>query len=89
MINLRDIDIENSGEDCMYNYDTLTIYDSNMEDPSRQIAQFCGHDYDTPLSLRSSGTDMLVLFKTDSSVVFRGYEAEFHFVPGEHVLIHF
>ena len=86
-ITFRDINIENCGEDCIYNWDTLTIYDCNIEDPNRQIAHFCGQNYDTPISLKSSGTNMLVLFKTDLSIVLRGYEVEFYFVPGKYILI--
>lgn len=84
LIYLRDIQLEDggdSGDTCRFDWDYLAVYDSDTEE--NQIARYCGFDYDTPISLRSTGSNMLLVFKSDAGVTMAGYEAAFYFVPGK------
>ena len=83
LLYLREIDLEDSGEDCRFNWDILTVYDGSMEDENKIRGRYCGSNYNTPISIRSSGTDMLVVFKSDAAIALSGFEAAFYFVPGK------
>eukprot|EP00795_Rhopilema_esculentum_P000986 gene986-10759_t len=54
-------------------YDNVRIYDGTTEN-NRLIAQYCGSD-GLPVAVRSSGRYMLVVFRSDSRYVMRGFNA--------------
>ena len=54
-------------------YDNLKIYDGSSEQ-ERLLATYCGNDA-LPLPVRSSGRNMLVVFKSDSGTVMKGFNA--------------
>lgn len=54
-------------------YDNVKIYDGKTED-DRLIAQYCGDD-GLPLPVRSSGRYMLVVFRSDSRLAMKGFNA--------------
>ena len=72
---LEDFELEYDDIDCSGDFDTLSIYDSDTEDETRLIGRFCGTNYES--YVRSSGPNMLLVFKTDLSLTTKGYMATY------------
>ena len=54
-------------------YDNVKIYDGKTTN-DRLIAKYCGYD-DIPVPVRSSGRHMLIVFRSDSKLVMKGFNA--------------
>ena len=75
---LEDFELENDiNIHCSNDFDTLSIYDSDVEDEARLIGRFCGTNYES--YVRSSGPNMLLVFKSDLYLNMRGYMATYSF----------
>lgn len=61
-------------------FDSLSIYDSNVPDENALIGSYCGSDI--PDVFLSSNTSMLLVFESDLSASFRGFEALYEFQTG-------
>ena len=58
----------------------MIVYDSDTDDPTKLIGIYCSsviEDY-----FLSSGRSLYVVFKTDTSLTARGFDAAFYFIPG-------
>ena len=52
-------------------YDAVDLYDGETATPSAQLASFCGSDL--PPSVTSTGSKMLVVFRSDIALTARGF----------------
>ena len=77
-ISIRDFFLE-SESTC--NFDSLTVYDSNTDDPNKLLGFFCGSEI--PDYFLSSGRSLYVVFRSDLSVTEKGFDAAFYFIPGK------
>ena len=65
-------------DDC--SFDSLSIYDSNVPDENFLIGSYCGSDI--PDVFLSSNTSMLLVFESDLSASYRGFESLYEFQTG-------
>ncbi len=67
-------------------YDELTVMEGNPMLGSTMLGRFCG-DNVIPPPLSSSGPYMVVTFRSDSAMVYKGFNATFEFTNalGEHI----
>ena len=78
----RDFSLElDTSPSCSADYDTVRIYDSNTADEENLIAVLCGENLNEEAYI-TTGRNMLVVFKSDTSVNARGFDATFDSVPG-------
>ncbi|KAH9509854.1 hypothetical protein Btru_045434 [Bulinus truncatus] len=71
LLSFSDLKIEES-TNCAYDY--IKVLDGNSLQ-SQSLGQFCGNNL--PVSLRSRGSYMYILFKSDDSIAGRGFNAQF------------
>ena len=73
MIHLRfsEFHLEGSG---VCNYDSVTLYDG-VDTSARVIAKLCGSSM--PDVQQSTGSSMTLRFKTDDSVAYKGFHAQY------------
>ena len=67
-------------------YDSLAVYDGSGPD-SRLYQEYCG--YRSPFTIRSTGNEFYLIFKTDESVTFGGFEAELDFIDSKTFFLQF
>ena len=61
-------------------YDSLTIFDGASSNDTL-IGRYCGADL--PKEILSTGPDLLMVFVTDGTSPFDGYEAEYMIIDGK------
>ena len=83
LLRIRDFSLEpDSSPNCRADFDHLSLYDSNAPDEDALITRLCGENLiDT--AFVSTGQNMLAVFKSDSSINRRGFDAVFYSVPGK------
>ncbi len=82
LLTILDFNIEWDGGkkgECPKNKDTLRIYDG-MDNSSTLVGEYCGTSIDK--TLRSTGPYFYVVFKTDSSVRYKGFKASYEIGRG-------
>ena len=80
-LEIQDFQLEDDNQGCVQDWDTLSIYDSDEEDPDKLIGIYCGSSI--PGFFESTGTRLYMVFKSDSSITRRGYHALFEFRDGK------
>ena len=65
---------------CANRYDTLSVYDSDREDPDRLIGVYCG--VAIPRTFLSTGQNMYLVLKSDGSITSRGFDFGYYFLEG-------
>ena len=61
-------------------FDRVNVYDSSDVDEEMLLGSYCGDNI--PKYVVSSNTSLLVVFETDDSSNFRGFEGLFEFISG-------
>ena len=77
ILTMFDFKIED-GVDC--EYDSFSVYNSATVDEDKLLGVYCG--VSIPTYFVSTGQDLLVVFKTDMDVNYRGFLAQYEFVEG-------
>ena len=78
---MRDFQLEGGGVNCLNDWDYMEVFDGEDDVNSPLIGRFCGSNL-APQFFRSTGQSLYVVFKSDGSVNFPGFEAAFYHVPG-------
>ena len=77
LLTILDFELEDS---VTCRYDSLSLYDGTEADELRLLGEYCG--VTIPTFVTSRGQDMLVVFKSDRSVTYRGFQAQYEFIQG-------
>ncbi|XP_004716072.1 cubilin [Echinops telfairi] len=78
-LTIHDFDVEQHAS-CIY--DSLEVY-GGPDFHSPRIAQLCAHrSSENPMQVSSTGNELAIRFKTDSSINGRGFNVSWHAVPG-------
>ncbi len=65
-------------------YDSLSVYDGSSAENSMLVGSYCG--VSIPMYFLSSGQDLLLVFKSDSTVNYKGYNIQYQFVEGKFLI---
>ena len=79
IVEFRDFELEPDINNCQQDLDTLRIYDGDTPNEQYLVGVFCGNQI--PQRFQSTGTSMLLVFKTDMQETYKGYEAAYYFIP--------
>ncbi|XP_072043272.1 ovochymase-2-like [Amphiura filiformis] len=75
LLTIFDFQVEET-PNCLY--DSLSVYDGSTADESKLLGVYCG--ITIPMYFLSRGQDLLIVFKSDSTVHYRGYNIQYQFV---------
>ena len=77
---MRDFELEAGGANCEFDWDTMSVYDG-PDESSPLIGKYCG--VNVPQYFRSTKESLFVVFKSDVSITYKGFEAAYYHVPGK------
>lgn len=82
-LNLLDFDVEPSNN-C--EKDVLFIFDGSEEDENRILLKHCGNSLPNVTKIFSTSNTMLVVFKTDTDLEFKGFKANYTTACGSRIV---
>ncbi len=75
------LEMDSTG-DCI---DSLEVYDSDMADVDKLVGVYCGSLI--PPVFTASGQSLFFVFKSDSALNYRGFNASFEFGEGNGIIV--